>query len=142
MRVSIVICFLIFCQFLPCGPLTGQLQAEDASALEAQYKTCAKHYIPAEKCTPEIYQQLKDKDNAPLDATAAAALKAVKEYQTRAKNPDSVQVRTAYVTDEGAVCLEIGAQNGAGGMSVSRAHLRLPTQKHIYCQWSEVPASG
>jgi len=104
---------------LLCG-LTAQVQAQDASALEAQYKSCAKHYIPADKCTPEIYQQLKAKDNAPLEPTAAAALKAVKEYQTRTKNPDSMQLRTAYVTDEGAVCLEIGSQNGAGGMSVSR----------------------
>src|ERR1041385_6845982 len=104
---------------LLCG-LTAQVQAQDASALEAQYKSCAKHYIPADKCTSEIYQQLKAKDNAPLEPTAAAALKAVKEYQTRTKNPDSMQLRTAYVTDEGAVCLEIGSQNGAGGMSVSR----------------------
>lgn len=58
-------------------------QTQDASALEAQYKTCAKHYIPAEKCTPEIYQQLKAKDQAPLDPKAAAALSAVKEYRTR-----------------------------------------------------------
>lgn len=50
---------------LLCG-LTAQLQAQDASALEAQYKTCAKHYIPADKCTPEIYQQLKAKENAPV----------------------------------------------------------------------------
>jgi hypothetical protein len=53
-------------------------QAEDATALEAQYKTCAKHYIPAEKCTPEIYRQLKAKDEAPLDPKAAAALSAIK----------------------------------------------------------------
>jgi hypothetical protein len=96
---------------------------EDAEALEAQYKTCAKHYIPADKCTPEIYRQLKAKDNTPLDPTAAAALKAVKEYQARLKNPASMQVQIAYVTDDGAVCLEIGGQNGAGGMSVSRVVL-------------------
>ena len=72
---------------------------------------------------------MKAKDDAPLDPTAAAALKAVKEYQTRAKNPDSVQVRTAYVTDEGAVCLEIAAQNGAGGMSVSRVVYFTPDWK-------------
>ena len=39
-----------------------QAQAEAAATLEAQYKTCAKRYIPAEKCTPEIYQQLKKKE--------------------------------------------------------------------------------
>jgi hypothetical protein len=95
-------------------------QPQDASALEAQYKTCAKHYIPADKCTPEIYQQLKAKDEAPPDPKTAAALSAVKEYRTRLKNPDSMQIHTAYVTDDGAVCLEIAGQNGMGGMSVSR----------------------
>lgn len=99
---------------------TQQTPPEDASALEARYKTCAKHYIPAEKCTSEIYQQLKDKDEAPPDAKTAAALSAIKEYRGKLKNPESMQVQTAYVTDEGAVCLEIGGQNGAGGMSVSR----------------------
>jgi len=49
------------------GGISVRAQAQDVDALEAQYKTCAKHYIPADKCTPEIYQQLKDKDNAPLD---------------------------------------------------------------------------
>jgi hypothetical protein len=102
------------------APSKQQPQAEDATALEARYKTCAKHYIPAEKCTLEIYQQLKGKDEAPLDSKTAAALSAVKEYRTRLKNPDSMQVQTAYVTNEGAVCLEIGGQNGMGGMSVSR----------------------
>ena len=96
------------------------LQAQDAAALEAQYKTCAKHYIPADKCTTEIYQQLQNKDNAPLDPVTATAFQAVKEYQTKLKNPASIQVHTAYVTNEGAVCLEIAGQNGMGGMSVSR----------------------
>jgi len=114
-----------------CGLLTTQLQAdEDASALEARYKTCAKHYIPSDKCTPEIYEQLKAKDNAPLDPTAAAALKAVKEYQTRLKNPDSMQVHTAYVTDRGAICLEIAGQNAMGGLSVSRVVYLSPTLTH------------
>ena len=93
---------------------------EDATALEARYKMCAKHYIPAEKCTPEIYQQLKRKDDAPLDTQTAAALKAAKEYRIRLKNPESMQLHTAYVTNDGAVCLEIAGQNGMGGMSVSR----------------------
>jgi len=113
-----------FIAVLSVMPLVGRTQtaaqAQDATALEAQYKTCAKHYIPAEKCTPEIYQQLKDKENAPPDSTTATVLQAVKEYQTRLKNPQSMQVHTAYVTNEGAVCLEIAGQNGMGGMSVSR----------------------
>jgi hypothetical protein len=98
----------------------GQTTTQDAEALEAQYKTCARHSIPPDKCTPEIYQQLKAKDNAPLDPTTATALKAVKEYQPRLKNPESMQIHTAYVTDEGAVCLEIAGQNAMGGMTVSR----------------------
>jgi hypothetical protein len=105
---------------LSCGLLTTQVQAQDATALEAQYKTCAKHYIPADKCTPEIYQQLKAKDEAPPDPKTTTALSAVKEYRTRLKNPDSMQVHTAYITNDGAVCLEIGGQNAMGGMTVSR----------------------
>ncbi len=95
-------------------------QTQDANTLEIQYKTCAKHYIPAEKCTPEIYQQLKDKDNAPLDPNTASALRAAKDYQTKLKNPGSMQVHTAYVTEKNDVCLEIGGQNGMGGQTVSR----------------------
>jgi hypothetical protein len=95
-------------------------QTQDATALEAQYKTCAKHYIPADKCTPEIYQQLKDKDNAPLDPTVATALGAVKEYQTQLRNPASMQVRTVYITNNKDICLEIGAQNAVGGQAVAR----------------------
>lgn len=96
------------------------VHAQDATALEEQYKTCARHSIPSDKCTPEIYQQLKAKDNTPLDPTIATALIAVKEYRGHLKNPASMQVQTAYVTDQGAVCLAIGAQNGLGGISVSR----------------------
>ena len=88
--------------------------------MEEQYKTCAKHYIPADKCTPEIYKQLKDKDNAPLEPKVASALKAVKEYQKKLKNPASMQVQTAYITDHGEICLEIGGQNTLGGQTVSR----------------------
>src|SRR6266851_1201413 len=101
---------------LLCALSFGQTTTtQDAEALEAQYKTCAKHFIPADKCTPEIYQQLKAKDNAPLDPVAATALSPIKVYQSRLKNPESMQVQRAYVTDQGAVCLEIGAQNGLGG---------------------------
>ncbi len=97
-----------------------QSQPEDATALEARYKTCAKHYIPAEKCTPEVYQQLKERDDAPPDNKTAAALHALKEYRGRLKNPESLQVHTAYITDKGDVCLEVGGQNTLGGMTVSR----------------------
>lgn len=95
--------------------------AQTAAELEAQYKTCAKHYIPADKCTPEIYRELKAKDEAPPDAKTAIALKAVKEYRSHLKNPESMQVRTAFLTDDGAMCFEIGGQNGLGGVTVARA---------------------
>jgi hypothetical protein len=95
-------------------------QGQDATALEAQYKTCARHYIPADKCTPEIYQQLKAKDEAPPDADTAAALRAAKEYRAKLKNPASMQIHTAYVTEKGDVCLEVGGQNSMGGQTVSR----------------------
>jgi hypothetical protein len=106
---------LLVMLLLFCGLLTTQLQAdEDARAPEARYKTCAKHYIPADKCTPEIYQQLKDKDEAPPDAKTATALSALKEYRTRLKNPDGMQVHLAYVTDEGAtLALRPGAHRSS-----------------------------
>jgi hypothetical protein len=106
--------------FLTIAALCTKAQGQDASAMEEQYKTCAKHYIPADKCTPEIYKQLKDKDNAPLDPNTAAALKAAKEYQRKLKNPASMQIHTAYVTDNGDICLEISGQNTLGGQTVDR----------------------
>ena len=87
------------------GGIFVRAHAQDAAALEEQYKTCAKHYIPADKCTPDIYQQLKDKDSVPLDPNTTAALRAAKDYQTKLKNPESMQVHTAYVTEKGDVCL-------------------------------------
>jgi hypothetical protein len=116
MKILLVVVFLTT---LSLGQ-TATTTTQDATALEEQYSTCEKHHIPADKCTPEIYEQLKAKDDAPLDPTTATALKAVKEYQSRLKNPPSMQLQTAYVTEQGAVCLEIGAQNGMGGISVSR----------------------
>jgi hypothetical protein len=95
-------------------------RGQDAAELEAQYSTCEKHHIPADKCTPEIYRQLKEKDNAPLDANTTTALKAIKEYQVRLKNPASMQLQTAFVTEKGDFCFVIGGQNTLGGISVSR----------------------
>ncbi len=105
--------------------LCARAEGQDAAALEDQYKTCAKHYIPAEKCTDIIYKQLKYNDiaNAAIDepdSNTVTALKAVREYQRKLKNPASMQVRTAYITDKGLVCLDISAQNGFGGHTVSR----------------------
>src|SRR5271165_1087087 len=122
-----------FAILLLCALSFGQTTTtQDADALEAQYSTCEKHHIPSDKCTPEIYRQLKEKDNAPLDANTAAALKVVKEYQATLTNPESMQVRTVYLlnseflnskckkcgSDDFVICLEIGAQNGTGGMTV------------------------
>ena len=111
---------LLAVMFLSALSLGQTTSAQDASELEAQYGTCAKHSIPADKCTAEIYQQLKAKDNAPLYANTAASLKAVKEYQVKLKNPESMQVQTAFITERGDICLMIGAQNGFGGIAVSR----------------------
>ena len=107
---------------LASGQTPPTPQTQDAAALEAQYKACARHYIPPDKCTTEIYQQLKEKDNAfapSLDATTVTAFNAVKAYQQRLRNPESMRVRAAYVTDEGMVCLQIVAQNGFGRMTTS-----------------------
>jgi hypothetical protein len=95
-------------------------QAPDTAAMEEQYKTCAKHFIPADKCTLDVYEQLEAKDNAPLDPDTALALGAAREYQQRLKNPESMQVHTAYVTQDGRVCLDVGGQNSFGGQTVSR----------------------
>jgi len=111
---------LTLCLTALAGGLCAKAQGQDAAAMEEQYKTCAKHYIPADKCTPEIYRQLKDKDSAPLDPSTASALKAAREYQRRLKNPASMQLHTAYVTEKGDLCLEIGGQNTMGGQTVSR----------------------
>lgn len=101
------------------SPQPSAAQTADVAALEAQYRTCAKHYIPADKCTPEIYQQLEAKDKAPLDPTTASVLQAVKKYQARLTNPASLVVRRAQVTNNGDICLDILAQNNVGGMSLS-----------------------
>jgi hypothetical protein len=122
--------YMIALLILPvgCGPSSfGQTTAtQDADALEAQYKTCAKHSIPSDKCTPEIYRQLQEKDSAAakLDPQTAEALTAVAAYRDMLKNPDSMQVRSAKIVDftirkdaYHAICLVIGGQNGFGGVT-------------------------
>jgi hypothetical protein len=99
---------------------------QDADALEAQYKACAKHSIPADKCTSEIYRQLKEKDEAAarLDPATAEAMAVIASYQEMLKNPESLQVRGAMIVDFNlrkdayhVICLVIGGQNGFGGMT-------------------------
>lgn len=113
--------------------------AQDAGALEDQYKTCAKHSIPADKCTSEIYSQLKAKDNVSLDPRVVLALDAVKSLRSAFFNPESLQVRVAYAADESkfgdhsrpSVCLELGGQNQLGGMAVKRyIYYSISNKKH------------
>lgn len=103
-------------------PQSVNAQPQDAATMEAQYKTCAKHSIPVDKCSPEIYQQLKAKDEAPLDVTTMAALKAVKHYQKDMFNPGSLQVHKAFVLDNGEICLQVGGQNQLGGMAFNEIY--------------------
>ncbi len=63
---------------------------------------------------------IKDKDDAPLNRDTASALKAAKEYQRTLVKPSSMQVRTAYVTSTGAICLQVGGQDRFGRMTVRR----------------------
>jgi hypothetical protein len=63
---------------------------------------------------------IKDKDDAPLNRDTASALKAAKEYQRTLVKPSSMQVRTAYVTSTGAICLKVGGQDRFGRMVVRR----------------------
>src|SRR6266700_1255444 len=122
-------------------------QTQDADALEAQYKTCATHYIPSDKCTPEIYQQLKAKNKpAVLEGPAATAFRVIKEYQPRLKNPASMQLRYAYVTDKGDVCVTLGGQNSMGGTSVQRvgykANNRIPWREEGTLLGGDNPFEG
>jgi hypothetical protein len=118
---------LFFALVLAASPV----RAQDAAALEAQYRLCAKHFIPADKCTPEIYQQLKDKDDAPLDAETAQAVEAVNQFRTKLRNQDSLQLQVAYLTNYGDLCLQVAGQNAFGGMSVMHV-VRLRNGKWRY----------
>jgi hypothetical protein len=117
-------------------------RAQDAAALEEQYKTCAKHYIPADRCTTEVYQQLKVKDNAPINPDVAFVLDGIKGVQSSFYNPSSMQVRFAYIEDAGekafrtlvdgpVACFELAGQNQYGGMSIQRySYYRTLNTKH------------
>ena len=93
-------------------------QDQDATALEEQYKTCSKHYIPAEICTPDIFRQIQGGGTCTAGQQDGGGLSAVRYLQARLKNPESMQARSAHVTRKGHICLSIGAQNGFGGMTV------------------------
>jgi hypothetical protein len=115
--------------------------AQDADALEAQYTTCEKHHLPADKCTPEIYQQLKAKDNVPLDDETKLVVGIIKEYQSGMKNPESMQIRRVYITDRRIVCLTVGGQNGMGGFSVSEVGYVIEKKKWLDENHVKLPMS-
>jgi hypothetical protein len=103
---------------------SAQSEEQDATKLEDQYKTCARHSIPAEKCTEEIYRQLREKDNPSLDPVAKEALAAAITYRTMLKNPTSMVLHSATVVDFNlrkdayhVICLVVAGQNGFGGMT-------------------------
>lgn len=100
------------CSFAQSTARRSSAAVQDAAALESQYKLCANHYIPADKCTPEIYQQL----NAPLDLATAAALKAAKDWAIDTPNPDSLRVGKAYVMSDGQICMIIAVETPDGTM--------------------------
>ncbi|MGO9240756.1 MAG: hypothetical protein ACLQBJ_08090 [Bryobacteraceae bacterium] len=118
--------------------VSTRVKAQDAAALEEQYTACEKHHIPADKCTPDIYAQLKAKDSAPLSPEVALGLAVAKTVQAQLLNPASFQVRRISVLpsrlakDGGAyICVVYGAQAVAGGMVVdSKTFHDKPNKKH------------
>jgi hypothetical protein len=127
-----------FVAFCILASVSTQVKAQDTTALEEQYITCEKHHIPADKCTPEIYAQLKVKDNAPLSPEVRLGLTVAKTVQARLLNPASFQLRSVSVLprssakDGGAyVCVVYGAQAVAGGIVVdSKTFHKKPNKKH------------
>jgi hypothetical protein len=120
---TFAVVFVIFSAFI----VSAQSGEQDATKLEDQYKTCARHSIPAEKCTPEIYRQLKEKDNPSLDPLAKEVLAAAITYRGSLKNPASMLVHSATVVDFNlrkdayhVICLVVGGQNSFGGMAEQR----------------------
>ena len=98
----------------------------DAAALEAQYKTCAKHSIPADKCTLEIYHQLRDKDEAqyvapyakpapPADADVNLAVRGITMMRDSVLDPTSFTVLQVLVSPKSGGCVHYVASNTFGG---------------------------
>lgn len=108
---------LAVCVLVLTGGLAAKAQNTSAKELEAQYKLCSKHYIPADKCTEEVYKQLKTEHDALLDPKTAAAVEVFKDIKYMFKNPKSAQVTTALVTETMGVCIRVSSQNGMGGMT-------------------------
>jgi len=118
--------------------VSSRVKAQDAAALEEQYTTCEKHHIPADKCTPAVYAQLKAKDSAPLSPEVSLGLAVAKTVRAQLLNPASFQVRrisvlpSRFAKDGGAyVCVVYGAQAVAGGILVdSKTFHDKPNKKH------------
>jgi hypothetical protein len=113
------------------GSVSWSLPTADAAALEAQYKTCAKHSIPADKCTLEIYQQLKAKDEAaleqdqyvapyakpapPADADVNLAVRGITMMRDSVLDPTSFTVLQVLVSPKSGGCVHYVASNTFGG---------------------------
>ena len=65
----------------------------------------------------ERAEQQKSEDN--FDATLIAI--AVQSVRSNLRNPDSLDIRQAILTEDKAVCMTYAAQNGFGGMNVEHA---------------------
>jgi len=129
--------------------LGGLAFGQDATQLEAQYTTCEKHHIPADKCTPNIYQQLLAKEKAsaenPPDPKTIEARKVILELRSQMKDPDSLMVQHIYSHFNGPLtekelkriprkmaskyhegtsnfCFEFRSRNGYGGYAFGIAH--------------------
>ena len=71
--------------------------------------------IKAARAAFEEKQQAKDNFDARLIAVA------VQSVRSNLRNPDSLDIRQAILTEDKAVCMTYAAQNGFGGMNVERA---------------------
>jgi len=109
--------------YLFSGFVSSNPPTVDAGALEAQYKTCAKHSIPADNCTLEVYYQLRDKDE-PQGAAAAQglvdvagvnqAIQGTIMMRDGVRDPTSFTVLQVLLEPNGG-CVHYVASNAFGG---------------------------
>lgn len=76
----------------------------------------------ARKAAKEASERLAKKDRNERIALPLAA-EAAKRLREAMRNPDSFKLSQASIMDDGAVCYELRAQNGFGGMNVGQAVL-------------------
>ncbi len=101
----------------------------DAEMLELQYKTCAQHYIPADKCTLEVWKQLHDKDKPSDDPLVKQALRAVHMLQRSLANPD-IKLTMVYAATDSTTCISYSGHNAYGGMVSDSVNYKLKVDKH------------